>query len=359
MEIFSALGGGLWTLIAFIVALSVIVAVHEYGHYIVGRWCGIRAEVFSIGFGPRLVSWRDRRGTEWQVAAIPLGGYVKFLGDADAASAGPGRAVSPEFRRQTLDGAPLWARAATVGAGPLFNFILSTLIFAGSILLHGVAVATPTVGALAPMPPGMVSELRPGDEILGVGGHPVSNWGDLYDAANGLAEAPAYDWRVRRDGAEMTVPGPNPAPPVVGGIQPSMPAARAGLKPGDVLTAIDGEKLVFFQDIARHVAASEGAPMQVSVIRDGTPLAVTLSARLRDLPRAEDAGGGYEQRWLIGLSPGGYIEPMVESRGPLGALMLGLARVWDIIASSMAGLWAMISGQIGTCNIGGAITIAE
>ena len=110
-------GGVIWTLAAFVVALSIIVAVHEYGHYIVGRWCGIHAEVFSLGFGPRLATWRDRRGTVWQIAALPLGGYVKFLGDADAASGADGDAIhamDARTRRQTMHGAPLWARALTV-----------------------------------------------------------------------------------------------------------------------------------------------------------------------------------------------------------------------------------------------------
>ncbi|MCU0856527.1 MAG: site-2 protease family protein, partial [Rhodobacteraceae bacterium] len=113
-------GGLLYTIAAFIVALSVIVFVHEYGHYIVGRWSGIKAEVFSIGFGPVLWSRKDRRGTTWQVAALPLGGYVKFLGDASAASDKADEAVmrrlGAEERRHTMHGAPLWARAATVAA---------------------------------------------------------------------------------------------------------------------------------------------------------------------------------------------------------------------------------------------------
>ena len=107
-------GSTLYTLLAFVVALSIIVAVHEFGHYMVGRWSGIKAEVFSIGFGPQLFSRRDRHGTLWQVAALPLGGYVRFLGDENAASAGPGRPVDPAIRRQTLSGAPLWARFATL-----------------------------------------------------------------------------------------------------------------------------------------------------------------------------------------------------------------------------------------------------
>jgi len=110
-----------FTIVAFVVALSVIVAVHEYGHYIVGRWSGIHAEVFSLGFGPVLLRRTDRRGTRWQLAALPFGGFVKFRGDADAASGKDGAMMSrlsPEERRRTMHGAPLWARSATVAAGP-------------------------------------------------------------------------------------------------------------------------------------------------------------------------------------------------------------------------------------------------
>ena len=131
IALIDGLGGFLWTAAAFVVALSIIVAVHEYGHYIVGRWSGIKAEVFSLGFGPRLISRRDRRGTLWQVALIPLGGYVRFLGDSNAASAGSGEVVDKDQARHSLGGAPLWARFATVSAGPVFNFILSIIVFAG------------------------------------------------------------------------------------------------------------------------------------------------------------------------------------------------------------------------------------
>ena len=130
----------LWTVGAFILALSIIVTVHEYGHYIIGRLSGIKAEVFSLGFGPRLMSRRDRRGTLWQVAAIPLGGYVRFLGDADAASAGS-VPVDPDRARQSLTGAPLWARFATVAAGPVFNFVLSILVFAGMAMWQGMPLS--------------------------------------------------------------------------------------------------------------------------------------------------------------------------------------------------------------------------
>ncbi len=107
----------------FVIALSVIVFVHEYGHYIVARWCGIHSEVFSIGFGPVLFSRTDKRGTRWQIAAIPFGGFVKFMGDADASSVRQAdvSGLSETERRHTMAGAPLWARAATVAAGAVLQ----------------------------------------------------------------------------------------------------------------------------------------------------------------------------------------------------------------------------------------------
>ncbi len=167
-----AFGGVVWTIVAFVVALSIIVAVHEYGHYIVGRWSGIHAEVFSLGFGPIIYSRVDKRGTKWQLAALPFGGFVKFLGDADAASGKDGskiKTLTAEERRRTMHGAPLWARAATVAAGPIFNFLLSILVFTGFMLAFGVAAEQPIVGTLKSVPfegPSLLS----GDKILSVAG---------------------------------------------------------------------------------------------------------------------------------------------------------------------------------------------
>ena len=159
-SILPALGGTAWTLIFFIIALSVIVAIHEYGHYIVGRWCGIHSEVFSIGFGRVLFSRVDKRGTKWQIAALPFGGYVKFMGDANAASVGGTDAVVNVNPRNTMLGAPLWARAATVAAGPVFNFILAIFIFAGYMMWEGKTTDPLTYGGSPELPPGFVSELQ-------------------------------------------------------------------------------------------------------------------------------------------------------------------------------------------------------
>ncbi|TRW98265.1 RIP metalloprotease RseP [Paracoccus sp. M683] len=351
-------GNTLYTLVAFILALSIIVTVHEFGHYIIGRWSGIKAEVFSVGFGPRLFSRRDRHGTLWQVAAVPLGGYVRFLGDENAASAGPGRQVDPALRRQTLAGAPLWARFATLLAGPVFNFILSILIFAGFAIFMGLPRDQVVVGRIAPMPPEVTSELRPGDQVLGIGGVPVAGWADMRRVIDQVPPAPVQDWLVMRDGEELTVPGPDPMPPRVSGVGARSAAADAGIRPDDVILSVDGVAVTRFDQIASKVAEAEGRPLDLAVWRsgDGT-LSFTLTPKQQDLPAV---GGGFERRWLIGVTGGdGYFTPATRSAGLFEALWLGAERTWSVITMSLSGLWAMISGQIDSCNLGGAISIAQ
>lgn len=351
-------GGTLWTLAAFVVALAVIVTVHEFGHYIVGRWSGIRAEVFSVGFGPRLAGRVDRRGTLWQVAAIPLGGYVRFLGDANAASAGPGQQVDPALRRQTLTGAPLWARFSTLLAGPAFNFILSILIFGGFAIVQGLPTQQVEVGEIAPAPPGIVNELQTGDVIIGIGETSVETWSDIGTAVATLPIAPVQDWQVLRDGREIIVRGPDPMPPRISGVAPRGAAADAGLMAGDVVVSIEGQPITRFTQMRDHVEAADGQPLLMQVWRPDAGIAsYTLIPKVQDLPAVD---GGYEQRWLIGVTGGdGFFRPATRPAGLIEALGLGVSQTWAIISSSLAGLWAMITGQIGSCNLGGAISIAE
>ncbi len=351
-------GGTLYTLAAFLVALAVIVTVHEYGHYIVGRWSGIRAEVFSVGFGPQLAARRDRRGTLWQIAAIPLGGYVRFMGDANAASAGTGRPVDPAHRRQTLAGAPLWARFSTLLAGPVFNFILSILIFGGFAMVQGLPTDRVEVGRIAPSPPGIVNELQPGDRILAIGDQPVETWADIGRAAQNLPVAPQQEWRVQRGGDDLVVQGPDPMPARISGVAPRGAAADAGLMAGDVVIAIEDRPITRFSQMRDLVEAAQGQPLLLQVWRPGQGVAsYTLVPKEQDLPAAD---GGYEKRWLIGVTGGeSFFAPATRRAGPAEALWLGAAQTWDIIASSLSGLWAMITGQIGSCNLGGAISIAE
>lgn len=351
-------GGLAWTVLAFVVALSVIVAVHEYGHYIVGRWTGIAADVFSLGFGPRIYSRTDRHGTRWQFAALPLGGYVKFRGDADPASATADPAqlsgLSAEERRRTLAGAPLWARALTVAAGPAFNFALSILVFAGFFLVQGIATERPVVGALRDLP-GPAQELRPGDVILSIGGTPTPDNAAFFAATNSLpAEAP-LPYEVERDGRRITVQGPFPLPPLVEGVQPQSPAAGADIQAGDVITAVDGRPVVAFRELREISGASDGAPMVLSLWRAGAVHEASVTPRRMDLPTAD----GFETRWMIGLSGGPAFAPETRRPGPLEAIRLGATQTADIVATSLSGLAHMVTGAISSCNLRGPIGIAE
>ncbi|EAR52167.1 Putative membrane-associated zinc metalloprotease [Oceanicola granulosus HTCC2516] len=355
-QIIPQFGGAAFTILAFVVALSIIVAIHEYGHYIVGRWSGIDAEVFSLGFGPVLYSRVDKRGTKWQIAALPFGGYVKFLGDANAASVGANADIREMDKRRTMLGAPLWARAATVAAGPFFNFALSFLIFALVILSEGQARDPLTVSELRALPADYVQELEPGDEVLAIDGRPAPSLEEFDDFLDTLPLEATLEYRVRRDGEERVVQGPYPYPPVILGLNPQSAAMDVDLAVGDVILSINGTDIRTFEELRQIVGASDGGPLALEVWRDGEVLDFTLVPRSVDLPRPE---GGFETRYLIGISGGLFFEAETESLGLLASLGYGAAQVWFIITSSLDGLWHMITGAISTCNLSGPVGIAE
>ena len=356
--LFSNLADTGGTILAFVVALSIIVAVHEYGHYIVGRWSGIHAEVFSIGFGPILWSRHDKRGTRWQVAALPFGGYVKFLGDANASSAGADEEtmsrLSDEERRHTMHGAPLWARAATVFAGPLFNFILSIIVFAALLFASGVATDAPEVASVKPLP--YAHELQPGDRILSVNGQETPDYEALGDLAENLPASETLDYRVLRDGKELTIAGPTLMPPMILGIQPRSAAQDAGLEIGDVIVAINGNPTPRFSDLQEVVREGKGAPVALTVWRDGETFETTLSPRERPV-EADD--GGLETGYLIGISSSFVFEPATRSPGLGEAVSVGVGQTWGIIRGTFTGISSMVAGKISTCNINGPVGIAQ
>jgi regulator of sigma E protease len=355
--IVAALGGTAWTVVFFVIALSVIVFVHEYGHYIVGRWSGIHSEVFSIGFGPVLFSRTDRRGTKWQVAAIPFGGYVKFLGDVDASSVRSAdvSGLSAEERRHTMAGAPLWARAATVAAGPVFNFILTFVLLAGLALAVGVPREEPTVGALRAFPyegPSLVE----GDVILAVDGQPTPDWATFNQVVDTVQDRTVLTYRVRRGGEELDVAGPNPRAPVVGEVQIRSAAMDAGLREGDVILKADGKDVRFFAELPEIVAAGKGAPVALTVWRDGQTFELSLTPRIRTV---DDGSGGFTERYLLGLYSGMFFEPAVRSVGPWEAVTGAAQSMWLMTTTTFSGLWHMIQGAISSCNLSGAIGMAE
>jgi len=348
-------------LLAFVVALSIIVAIHEYGHYIVGRWCGIEADVFSLGFGPVLWSRHDRRGTRWQVAALPFGGYVKFRGDADASS-GQGdaslKAMSDEELRHTMHGAPLWARTATVSAGPLFNFVLSVLVFGAVMMAQGKMAEPIEIGEVKPLP-GDEINLHAGDELLSIAGTALP---DL-DETDGLDEfvktlpiAPRLDYGVRRDGREMTVSGPYPLPPLVTQLAPQSAAYEAGMRVGDVIIAVDGSQITAFSELKEIVEGSGGRALDLKIWNQGETRQLTLRPKRVDEPQPD---GGFRTALRIGIAGGLAFEPATTALSPVEALAGGVTQTWRVITNSLSGLFHMITGAISSCNMSGPIGIAE
>ena len=357
-------GNLLYTILAFVIALSAIVAVHEYGHYIVGRWSGIHAEVFSIGFGPVLWSRYDKRGTKWQIALLPFGGYVKFLGDANAASGKDTDAIeeiseqSPEELRRTMHGAPLWARAATVAAGPIFNFAMSIIVFGLILWSQGVSREPLTVGSLSPLP-GTEQGLRDGDEIVAIAGietPDIDNQITWSEFTSALPVEPELDYTVIRDGQTIDVAGPWLFPPLIQQVAPRSAAMDIQLKSGDVITAVDGDPIFAFAQLKEKVESSDGRVLLLDVWRDGAELEFALAPRRTDEPKAD---GGFVTHWRIGIVGGMMLEPATVPAGLWDSFTGGVNQTIRIIDGSLSGIWHMITGAISTCNISGPIGIAE
>lgn len=352
-------GGFLTVVIAFIVVLSVIIFIHEYGHYIVGRWCGIHAEVFSMGFGPILKAWTDKRGTRWQIAAIPFGGYVRFLGDADASSKSDPAAIAAmddDLRAKSFHGAPLYKKALTVAAGPMANFILSSLIFMGVILTSGIATERPTIGALKPLPADTTG-LEVGDVITKINGTSVASYQDLLSYARAaVSPGLVQDYLVERNGNLVETTGPFPLLPLVNSVQPQSAAMAAGIEIGDLILSVDGKKLATFSDLQAVVHTSQGREMTLDIWRDGEILPIKLSAKLVDVP---DGEGGFTQRTLIGITGGLFYEPLTRAPGFFEVAGLGVSQTGAIITGSLNGLYHMVSGAISTCNMQGFVGIAK
>ena len=209
-----AITSGLWThgliyIVPFLFVLTIIVFFHELGHFMIGRLCGIKALTFSVGFGPELLGFTDRQGTRWKLAAIPLGGYVKFLGDENAASVPDHEAVgamSAEEQRHAFPTASVGRRAATVAAGPIANFILSIVIFAAVVFVTGRVVGDPVVSSVEPNSPAAAAGFEAGDRVISADGETISYFSDLQRRVAAVGEAP-ITFEVERAGKplELTV----------------------------------------------------------------------------------------------------------------------------------------------------------
>lgn len=204
-SVFGFLGG---YILPYILILSLLVFIHEMGHYLAGRWSGIRILAFSVGFGPELVGFTDKNGTRWKISAVPLGGYVRFFGDADAASRPDGtmaEELTEEERAQTLNGAKLWKRAVTVAAGPLANFLLAIVIFAGMFATMGKSVSDPVVADIKPGSAAETAGIARGDILVALDGRAIETFDDVVRYITMRPEIPV-EVTVRRNGEEIDFP---------------------------------------------------------------------------------------------------------------------------------------------------------
>lgn len=196
------------TIIPFLFVLTIVVFVHEMGHYLVGRWCGIGVDAFSVGFGPELIGFNDRRGTRWKLSAIPLGGYVKFVGDmsvtSDPSAPQASEALDPAQRKVAFHLQPVWKRAATVFAGPAFNFLLTIAVFAVMLSIYGRTVTEPTVAEIRAGSPAEAAGFLPGDRFVSVDGQPVASFGDVQRLVSGRA-GDSMVFVMARDGKDVTL----------------------------------------------------------------------------------------------------------------------------------------------------------
>ena len=211
MELFGVVGGAagslLGYLIPFLIVLTVVVFIHELGHFLIGRWCGVGVNAFSIGFGPELVGFTDRHGTRWKISAIPLGGYVKFAGDANGASVPDAASLSqmsPAERAVSFHHKTVLQRAAVVAAGPIANFLLAIAIFAGITYVNGRQILAPRVDVVQAGSAAERAGFKPGDLVLSINGRSISSFTDMQRIVSASADD-ELSIAIDRDGREMTL----------------------------------------------------------------------------------------------------------------------------------------------------------
>ncbi len=366
--------------IPFLFVLSVIIFVHELGHYVIGRWCGIGVEVFSVGFGPVIWSRRDRRGTVWQIAAFPLGGYVRFLEDSETGRvreqpkmpvhAGQSGELPGMVGGDRFDDAPVLRRALTVAAGPIANFVLSVILFAGLAAVNGVSSGNMTVGAVLDLP-GYEFGIQRGDRIIEVNGGNVADFADIQilisetatsDREDGSEDraASASDatvrYQVERDGRLLEIEGDHPLVPFLSSIEPLSPASRAGLRSGDLVLEVESKAVRRFSDLREAVLGAGESEVDMLVWREGEPVSVSVIPTLMDREVGE---GVFEKQVAIGVRGRIAFEPEVTTPGPFRALAIGFSTMIFVIEVSVDGIYHMIVGNIGLENIQGPLGIAH
>ncbi|SDU03076.1 MULTISPECIES: sigma E protease regulator RseP [Pseudomonas fluorescens group] len=363
----------LYMIAGTLIALGVLVTFHEFGHFWVARRCGVKVLRFSVGFGMPLLRWHDKQGTEFVVAAIPLGGYVKMLDEREGEV--PVDQLDQSFNRKSVR-----QRIAIVAAGPIANFLLA-LVFFWVLAMLGSEQVRPVIGAVESGSIAAKAGLNAGQEIVSIDGEPTSGWAAVnLQLVRRLGESGAIQLLVREQGSSAELPRtlaldnwlkgadePDPIrslgirpwrpalPPVLAELDPKGPAQAAGLKTGDRLLALDGQPLDDWQQVVDTVRTRPDTKIMLRVERDNAQIdvPVTLAARGESKAPSGYLGAGVK---AIDWPP----EMIREvSYGPLAAIGEGARRTWTMSILTLDSLKKMLFGELSVKNLSGPITIAK
>lgn len=367
----------LQNVLAFVVTLGVLIFVHEFGHFWVARRCGVKVLRFSIGFGQPLLRWTDRQNTEFVIAALPLGGYVKMLGE-------PGADVPDAQRSQSFAHKPVLQRIAIVAAGPLINLVFAVVLY-WLLFLSGITALAPVVGSVLPDSLAEKAGFRKMEEIVAVDGHPTESWDDvLLELVGRLGETTSVHFQVKPEGSSLVTEervitldnwmagqakenplkllGIEPVfpviAPVLGELEPGMAAERQGLRVGDRLRAVNDVELVSWDEWVSLIRQNPGVAMQMTLQRGEQMLTLAVTPDAVDDPTLGRIG-------RIGAKPDAegaqYPEGLLRELqyGPLEAIPRALDYAWSRIALTVSVLGKMVQGKISLDNINGPITIAR
>ncbi|HDS1816877.1 TPA: RIP metalloprotease RseP [Pseudomonas putida] len=363
----------LYMIVGTLVALGVLVTFHEFGHFWVARRCGVKVLRFSVGFGTPLLRWHDRHGTEFVIAALPLGGYVKMLDEREGDV--PPALLDQSFTRKTVR-----QRIAIVAAGPIANFLLA-IVFFWLLAMLGTQQIRPVIGGVEAGSLAASAGLTAGQEIVSIDGKPTSGWSAVnLQLVRRLGESGTLQVGVRDDGASAehqlqikldrwlkNADEPDPIQslglrpwrpvitPVLAEIDTKGPAAAAGLKTGDKLLALDGVSVTDWQQVVDTVRAHPQTKVVVRVERDGAALDVPVTLARKGEGKA---AGGYLG---AGVKGGEWPANMLRevSFGPLEAVGEALSRTWNMSVLTLESLKKMLFGELSVKNLSGPITIAK